>query len=169
MPDAPTLVGRAITRRRGLQALALIGPIGLLAACTDTAAPEPGPSGTVTAEPAPAEASAADESLLIARYDTVLGAFADADAGVLATLTAIRDHHAQHRDALGGAAPQDDRSAAPPTLATALAELITAERKAGKARVRACVAAGNAETARLLTLIAASEAAHVPALRDLRR
>lgn len=169
MSDAPTLVGRVITRRQGLRALALIGPIGMLAACSDSAQPEPGPSGTITAEPAPAEASAADEALLIARYDTILTAFADADAAVLAALATIRDQHAQHRDALGGAEPQVDRSAAPATLPTALSELITAERKAGKARVRACVAAASPDTARLLTLIAASESAHVPALRDLRR
>ncbi len=169
MPDTLAHVGPAITRRQGLRALALIGPIGVLAACTDDSAPLPGPSTTITAEPAPAEASAADEAALIARYDTVLGAFPDADADVLAALTAIRDQHAQHRDALGGAEAQPDPSPVPADVTQALTALIAAEREAGKARIRACVSAEDPETARLLTLIAASESAHVPALRDLRR
>ena len=41
-------------------------------------------------------------------------------------------------------------------------------REAARSRIRACVAADDADLARLLTFIAASEASHVPALRDLR-
>jgi hypothetical protein len=168
MPDAPAHLGPVITRRAGLRALALIGPIGVLAACTDDGAPIPGPSATATQEPPPAEASAADEAALIAQYDTVLGAFPEADADVLAALAAIRDQHVQHRDALGGAEPQTDPSAPPVGVRAAITALIAAERQAGKARIRACVAAENPEVARLLALIAASESAHVPALRDVR-
>ena len=168
MPDALAHVGPAITRRQGLRALALIGPIGVLAACSNDSAPAPEPSPTDTAQPAPAEASAVDESALIARYDTVLGALPDADADLLTTLTAIRDQHVQHRDALGGAEPQPDPSPAPAGVTEALTALIAAERKAGKARIRACVSAEDPDAARLLALIAASESAHVPALRDLR-
>jgi hypothetical protein len=168
MPEAPALLPRAITRRQGLRALALIGPIGMLAACSDDSSPLPGPSGTPTAGPAPGEASAAEESELIARYDTVIEAFPEASAEVLGVLRTIRDQHSEHRDALGGADAQSDQSSVPAGIDEALSQLIAAERKAGKSRVRACVAAENPETARLLALIGASESAHVPALRDLR-
>ncbi len=169
MPIAPAPAGRAITRRQGLRALALIGPIGVLAACTTESSPQPEPSGTAMPEPAPAEASAAEEAAMIARYDAVLAALPDAAPDLLASLTSIRDQHVQHRDALGGAEPATDPSPAPKTAAEAITGLIAAERKAGRSRVRACVAATEPETARLLSLIAASESAHVPALRDLRR
>ena len=168
MPDAPARLGPDITRRQGLRALALIGPIGMLAACTEESSPLPGPSETATTGPAPAEASAVEESAIIARYDTVIAAFPEATPGLLTALKAIRDQHSQHRDALGGADPEADGAAVPTGIDAALSELVAAERRAGKSRVRACVAAEDPETARLLALIGASESAHVPALRDLR-
>ena len=53
------------------------------------------------------------------------------------------------------------------TVDAAIANLMAAEREAARSRIRACVAADDAELARLLTFIGASEASHVPALRDL--
>jgi hypothetical protein len=155
----------AITRRQGLLALALVGPAGLLAACTSDSASAPSDSAS-TGGVQPSDAVAEQESALIAQYDTVLATFPDLDPATAAVLGAIRDQHAQHRDALGGA---DDvaAEAAPATAAAALSALLAAERGASRERIRACVGADSAETARLLALIGASEASHVPALRDL--
>jgi hypothetical protein len=174
--DAPRTGGAsrpALTRREGLLALALLAPAGLLAACSGSA--DPAPASATATSPAPDQAAevAAEESALIAAYDAVLAAQAGLDAEATALLTAIRDQHAQHRDALGAPASSAPASpaAAPPAASTAeaaLAGLIAAEREASRSRVRACVAADDTELARLLTFIGASEASHVPALRDLR-
>ena len=51
------------------------------------------------------------------------------------------------------------------TQQVALANLIDAERRATGQRTQACEAAGSMQTARLLALIAASEAGHVEFLR----
>ncbi len=161
-PTTPVL-----TRRAGLALLVAL-PAGLLAACagddaaTGTAQPAPnGSSAPTVADPA------AEEADLVALYDAVLAAFPGSVANDL--LTALRDQHAQHRDALGGAgSPATTSPAVPATLDAALASLATTERQAARSRTRACVAATDDGQARLLSLIAASEAAHVPALRDAR-
>ena len=161
---APGRPGRGLTRREGLLALAILAPAGLLAACSGSAEP---PSGSASASAPPVDLAgeiAAEESALIASYDAVLAGAAGLDAATTNLLTMIRDQHAQHRDALGGAAEGPPPSGAPsPTVAA----LIAAERDAARSRIRACVAADDAELARLLAFIGASEASHVPALRDL--
>ena len=163
MPDAV-----ALTRRQGLIAMALAGPVTLLAACTGDAGPAPTTPVDGSAAPAPTEATAAQEAVLVAAYDAALGALPALDADTVALLTLIRDQHAQHRDALGGSAEEAPGVAAPQSRDEAIGALIDAERAATRSRVRACVAATDPEAARLLSLIAASEASHVPALRDLR-
>lgn len=163
MPDAV-----ALTRRQGLVAVALAGPVALLAACSGDAQTTPPTSAEGSAVPAPADATAAEEAVLVAAYDAALESLPDLPAETTALLTLIRDQHAQHRDALGGSDTEPASVAAPRTLDEALGALLDAERAAARSRVRACVAATDSESARLLSLIAASEASHVPALRDLR-
>jgi hypothetical protein len=167
-PTAGHRRGRGLTRREGLLALALLPPAGLLAACSGSSEPTPGPT-SATAPPADLAAEvAAEESALISAYDAVLAAATVLGDEAVALLALIRDQHAQHRDALGGAAAPPTASPAPLTIDAAVADLIAAEREAARSRIRACVAAGDGELARLLTFIGASEASHVPALRDLR-
>jgi hypothetical protein len=169
MSPAPGL----ITRREGLLALALLAPAGLVAACTGSSpAAGSSPTGSVAADgTAPAALAsdvAAQEAALVAQYESVLAAVGTADAEATAMLSAIRDEHAAHRDALGGSDASPPAPSSPSDLPTAVAALVAAERDAARARIRSCVDAADAELARLLALIGASEASHVPALRDLR-
>lgn len=180
MPDAATpatattaagggLSGRGLTRREGLLALGLLASVGLAAGCSGSGEPPP---GSATATPLPEDLAAevaAEESALIAAYDAALAAAPGLGDEATALLTLIRDQHAQHLEALGGAAEPPPPSGSPPvaTGAAAIASLIAAERAAARSRIRACVAADDADLARLLTFIGASEASHVPALRDL--
>lgn len=163
-PTAPL-----ITRRAGLLSLAALAPAALLAACSSDDASTPsasgsgpaGSTGTVTVS----TESADDESALIAAYDAVIASLGDTDDSVRAVLADIRDQHAAHRDALGGAADVDS-PAAGGGLGPQLADLVDRERRASRARIRASLDA-DADLARTLTFIAASEAAHVPALAEL--
>jgi hypothetical protein len=160
---------RGLTRREGLVALALLTPVGILAACTGSTGPPPG-SATASAPPPDLAADvAAEESALMATYDAVLSGVPGLDEAAAALLGLIRDQHAQHLEALGGSGAQPPASVAtaPATAAAAVTSLIAAERAAARSRIRACVVAEDAELARLLTFIGASEASHVPALRDL--
>ena len=164
MPDATAI---AITRRQGLLALALIGPVGVLAACSSSAEPNPAGSSEAASLP-PTDASAQHETELIALYDAVLAAYPDLAPETVTVLTALRDQHGQHRDALGGSPEATATATAPENATAALAALVSAEHVASRERIRACVDSPDADTARLLALIGAAEAAHVPALRDLR-
>lgn len=159
---------RGITRREGLIALALAGPAALLASCTsDTAEPQPTASPTQSAEGA-AESVAAAEALLVASYEAAIAALPDADPAVIALLTGIRDQHTAHRDALGGTSAVPDGPPQPAAQAAVIDELLAAERQAARDRIDACEAAPDPELARLLAMIGASEASHVPALREVR-
>lgn len=159
---------RGITRREGLIALALAGPAALLVSCTsDTAEPEPTSSPTPTPEDAAGSVAAA-EALLVASYDAAIAALPDADPAVIALLTGIRDQHAAHRDALGGTSAAPDAPPQPAAQAAVIDELLAAERQAARDRIDACEAASDPELARLLAMIGASEASHVPALREVR-
>jgi hypothetical protein len=161
----PDIAVPAITRRQGLIALALIGPAGLLAACTSTSEPSSEASAGTTA---PVDAVATQEGELVAQYEAVLAAFPSLAADATVVLTSIRDEHKQHRDALGGTTTEAATAAAPASIDAAITSLIAAERTASRDRVTACVDAPSADAARLLAFIGASEASHVPALRDLR-
>lgn len=157
-----------ITRRQGLVALALAAPAALLVACTGEAAdPAPSPSGAAAPEGL-AESVAAAEAGLVAAYDAAIAALAQADPELIALLTSIRDQHAAHRDALGGTSAAPEAPAQPVAQAAVIDELVAAERQATRDRIDACEAASDPALARLLALIGASEAAHVPALREVR-
>lgn len=168
MPSAPP--ARAFTRREGLLALALAGPVALLAGCTNDADEPAEDLASATGGADTASAAAADEAALVARYEAALSEVPEDRADLREALAEIRDQHRAHLSALGGADEADATAGAPATAGTSalLASLIEAERAAFRDRVRACVDARDPEQARLLSLIAASEAAHVPALRDLR-
>lgn len=139
-----------------------------LAGCTSS----DGSSADATTGPGPsaetASAAAADEAALIARYEAALISVPENEADVRTVLSLIRDQHRAHLDALGGAPEQATPTAGSATTASLVADLISAERAASEERITACVDARDPEMARLLSFIAASEAAHVPALRDLR-
>jgi hypothetical protein len=158
---------RGITRRDGLIALGLLAPAALLAACTGgDAAPDATSSAVPTESPEGLAAAVAEqEAELVARYEAALAALAGADSGLRSLLTAIRDQHAAHRDALGGTSATPEAPAQPTAASAVIAELVAAEREATRDRISACVESADAELTRLLSLIAASEAAHVPALR----
>lgn len=158
-----------LSRRRALGALALLTPIGLVAACTS--AGDAAPDATATpSSPGLAEEVAAAEQDLVGRYDIAIAAF----PALAAPLGALREEHAQHAAALSPAASPRPRATSTPVdpvpegQNAVLSSLIAAEREAMKERIAACVAAEDAELARTLAFIGASEGSHVPALRGLR-
>lgn len=154
----------ALTRRALLGGSAILGVSLVAAACTTSPSPEPTP----TQSPEPdADAGVrtevvAGEAALLALYDAVIAAH----PALAADLTALREEHAAHAEAMGVAAPT---SPAPVvgTRAEALAALTDAEQQAIAARTAACEAATDSDLARVTALIAASEAGHVEYLRGL--
>lgn len=158
MPPLP------VTRRQGLALLAVLAAPAWLGACGGES-PEATTVETTT-PPAPdlADVVAGEELALIALYDAALASLPEADERRRALLTALRQQHVEHRDALAPDADVAGSDAAP--LAPGLRDLAAAERKATKARIRACVEADDPQLARTLAFIAASEASHVPALLE---
>lgn len=160
-----------LTRRQGLTLLvALAVPAGLSACGGES--PEASPVAT-TAPPAPdlAEVVAGEELALIALYDAALAGLPETDERRRTLLTALRQQHVEHRDALAPdvTIPLDEEASDGGTLdaapvAPGLRDLAAAERKATKARIRACVETDDPQLARTLAFIAASESSHVPAL-----
>lgn len=149
-----------LTRRQALTGVATLGPVALLAACSNGDTPdEPVPSPT---EQTVASAQAAAEQRLIDGYEATIATH----PGLAATLTPLRDQHMAHADALGGS-PGPGTATVAPSEGAAIAALVTAERQAARERIGACVEAGEPGLARLLAFIAASEASHVPVLRSL--
>lgn len=155
----------SLTRRRGLLLLTVLGPAGLLAACTSQVPsdPETSASATVSAPPDLAGDVAGEEAALIALYETAISALPTGASTERTLLERIRDEHASHRLSLTSAPMSGD--IAPVTVTRR--DLITAERRATRSRVTACSNAEDPELARLLAFIGASEAGHVAALRTL--
>ncbi len=159
--------GPSFTRREGLTALGLLGPVGLLAACTSDAAPdEPLPSASPLSI---AAATASAELELVALYAAVAAAFPD----LAASLAPIGAQHQSHADAVAGGGTSEPSAsptpiAVPGTRSQALDLLVASERRAMRERIDACVAADEPGLARTLAFLGASEASHIPALRDLR-
>lgn len=159
-----------IIRRRGLLGLAALATLApVLSACSSDESPdEPGPTNTPLPLPA---AVAAEERQLVAVYAAVAAAFPDLAPGI----STIGAQHQAHADALASieADPADSASATPiavpGTRSEVLAFLVASERRAMRERIDACVGADQPELARTLAFIAASEGAHIPALKDLRR
>ena len=155
----------SLTRRDGLRLIAIGGAAGLaLAACSSSGSEPAASSAAATSDND--DLSARDEASLIAEYDAVLAAFPNLAAEAATLVRGIRDQHAAHRDALGGS-PDAPAAQAPSSESAALAALARLEREAARSRAVACADAADPERARILALIAASEAAHVPALKGL--
>lgn len=146
--------------RRGFIAGAVAGALAL-AGCT-SGPPTAADTGTdrVRAQ------VAADEASLIAQYATTIAALPQ----LAASLQPIMQEHQAHLAAMGARATESATPAGRPPGSPdqALAALADAERAAAQQRREACVASGDAELARILALIAASEAAHIPALGGIR-
>jgi hypothetical protein len=160
-----------LTRRQGLTLLVASAVPAGLSACGGES-PEASPVAT-TAPPAPdlAEVVAGEELALIALYDAALAGLPETDERRRTLLTALRQQHVEHRDALAPdvTIPLDEEASDGGTLdaapvAPGLRDLAAAERKATKTRIRACVETDDPQLARTLAFIAASESSHVPAL-----
>jgi len=143
------------SRRAFLVGVGAIGAIGLVGACTSNA-PEP---ITLETDPVtPSDPQIASELQLIALYAAVTRSFPE----LAPILTPIATQHEEHARALGYGLdiPATEIDAAP-TSRQALRSLINAEEQATRERLDACSTASDPAMARLLTLIAASEASHV--------
>ena len=143
-----------MSRRAVLAAGAGIAGAGVLAACGDsTAASRPAD------DPVATEVAGAEQAI-IAQYQAFIAAFPQLSL----ELTPILDQHADHLKSLGVTITSTAAPVGASDPRTAVAVLAGAEREAAKARRTSCVAATNRELARLLALIAASEASHAPTL-----
>lgn len=106
---------------------------------------------------------AAGEQALIAQYKATIAAFPQ----LATSLTPIMEQHQAHLTAIAITAPSAVAATSAPTPRAALTALVDAERAGALARADSCRAATNADLARTLAFIAASEASHVPALREV--
>ena len=173
-PGSSLTQHRTITRRQGLLAVAVLGGAGLVAACTSSSEPDvPSPTPSPTG---PVDESAAGERSLLTQYDQVIAALPE----LAAALAPLRAQHADHLAALTGepatptattspsvTASANASSTGPVTAKSAVRTLIAAERAAARQRIEACVGATEPGLARTLAFIAASEASHIPALKDV--
>lgn len=149
-----------LTRRA---ALVLIAGVGV-AACS------PGPDGGDVTPTPDVDAGVLDEVIarewtLVALYDAALSS----QPGLAAELAALREQHVEHAAAFGSPAAPSATASVRPTTATDAASvtrlLADAEMVAARERAEACQAVSGRESARLLALIAASEAGHAAFLR----
>lgn len=153
----PVGVDQHVSRRAVLAAAAGIAGAGVLTACGGSTAAS-GPAS----DPVAAEVAGAEQAL-IAQYQAFITAFPQLSA----ELKPILDQHGDHLKALGVTAPATAAPVAASDARTAVAVLADVEREAAKARRASCVAATDPGLARLLALIAASEASHAPALTEM--
>lgn len=169
---------RAQLPRRTLLGLAVAAvAVPVTAACTSSSDPGPDPDEPTNAptDGSGDEAEAVDAGLrvgaaeaerqLIARYDATIARH----PALGAALTPLVEQHREHRSALDPrAAPETGTATESATIpadpSTAVAELIAAERVAAEARTGDCEQARSVDLARLLALVAASEASHAEAL-----
>lgn len=101
---------------------------------------------------------------LLALYAAVRRTYPSLDE----VLAEIEDQHRAHLAALGGSASEVSLEVTvAATSAGALEQCIIAERRAADAHQAACLQSVDPNEARLLAIIAASEASHVPALAAL--
>jgi hypothetical protein len=129
------------------------GAAALTAACTShrTRSPQPpDPDVALTA------AAVAREQALLAAYDTALA------HTPTALLTRLRDEHAAHLQALGGA-PGPTQASTPATALVTRADLVRLERSTGALHAAAALTATR-RLAPLLASLAAAEASHVVVL-----
>jgi len=160
-------------RRRTFLGLTAVAAFPLTAACTS----DPDTDPTQTPEPTPTDSTSPttdenplrtqvgqEEGSLIARYEATIAAHPNLSA----SLAPLAEQHRAHLTAVIGSSaapsPQPPPAMIPSDSTVALAEIIAAERSAADARTTACGMATSVELARLLALIAASEASHAEAL-----
>lgn len=148
-----------LTRRDVLAAGLAVSGTALLVACAPASAPDSPTERPPGGDDAVRRDVAAAEQALIHRYEAAIATASDA---LVPLLTRIRDEHVDHLMSMGGS----PASAPPSTTPGTIDALRTAERDAARMRRTAGVAAADGELARVLTLIAASEAGHVVALRE---
>jgi hypothetical protein len=132
---------------------------GLAAACSSSDSQTFSPS-----EPEP-NLLATPDLELIALYTAVRRSYPALDA----PLKEIEDQHVAHVVALGGEVPVEPIDVAVAgTSAAAIEQCILAERRAADLHQEACLRGTDPTQVRLLALLSASEASHVPALARLR-
>lgn len=147
--------------RRDLLAVGLAASgTALLSACGSDSDPDSTTESVPGGDEAIRRDVAAAELALIHRYDAAIDTAPDT---LVPLLTRIRDEHVDHLTSMGGSS-----TAATPTHSPKPVETLkAAERTAARMRRTAAVAAEDGELARLLALIAASEAGHVAALHEV--
>lgn len=148
--------------RRAVLAAAVVGAPIVLAACSSSSSAS---GDTAASDEAAGSDAASREHAIIALYDAVLSS-GESLGSSAAMLQLIRDQHAAHAAALGaesGDAPKPSFDTADPVRS-----LIKAEKAIRKAHADAARISGAEDVTRLLTVIAASEASHVPALKRVK-
>jgi len=155
------VVSRPTSRRALLVGAGAIGAALVVSSC---GAVSPDPVALESDPAAPTDVQSESELQLIALYAAVAQAFPDLDQA----LTPIADQHREHARELGqrsdasGPSPQ-----VPATKRQALRLLIDAEERATRERQDGCAIESSPGRVRVLTLIAASEASHVPELNRI--
>lgn len=163
----PGHIARRVERRTLLIGAGAIGLGASLAACADedtvaTSTPAPAMSAGPPPDQVRREVATAERAL-IAAYDAVIAAFPD----LAPTLAAIRAQHADHLRVMGDDGAEPAPGVAPASAARGVATLRAAEQQAARERRTSCVAATDADLARVLALIAASEQSHAAFLRTV--
>ncbi len=147
-----------LSRRRVIALSGVVAAAGVGAACSG-----PEPEEMRGSEPERSPLTTPDTELL-ALYAAVRRTYPALD-GVLAE---IEGQHLDHLTALGGIPPEVSLDVTVAgTSAAALEQCMIAERRAADAHQEACLRSADPIEARLLAIIAASEASHVPALAAL--
>ena len=170
IPGGP-IGARPLARRQVLQgaiAAPVLGATAVaLAACGGN---EPPPEAVDVAPSPTVEKSEAllDELALIGAYEGTLAIYPE----LRGSLAGISEQHRAHARELG-ATEEDftDLEPIPPKAANAreaITNLISRERRAAEQRAQTAEQSESAEQVRAFTFIAASEASHVPELRDVR-
>lgn len=152
-----------ISRRIVLAALAGLPVVALGGACSSgDGSPTPSTSPSALQETDPISDAVTDEWLLVARYEATFARHPELET----ELGVFRDQHVAHAQALGSERPANlaDLGEAPKSANRAIALLAAAEQAASGLRIDSCVRCDDAQSARLLALIAASESAHATAL-----
>jgi len=152
------VLSRPTSRRALLVGAGAIGAALVVSSCgTDS----PDPVALESDTPAPMDIQSESVLRLIVLYAAVAQAFPDLDQA----LTPIADQHREHARELGRRADASGASLQiPATSRQALRLLIDAEERATRERQDGCATESSSERVRVLTLIAASEASHVPRL-----
>lgn len=152
---------RPISRREVLIVAGGVTFTGAVAACAGSS--EPATSSPAAVPDTARSDAAGNEHALLMAYDQTIATYPTlADA-----LTPLRQQHADHLASLAVETPATASYTVPTTDTAAIDALRNLERAAARSRRASCVATVDPDLARLLTAIAASEASHAPALKQL--